>query len=168
MAELSDGRVLVVWRTSGGYKYYSVSDDGGMTLSKPAKWTYDDGSEFTSPCAYHRMIRHSVTGKLYWVGNPGTNPNKRPLVIAEVDETKVALKKSTVTMIDDKGPKDGDRLQLSNFCLLENRQTHELEIYLTRYGEDPNDFWGANAYKYTLTLDGGAKGCKGEPNKSAD
>ncbi len=36
--------------------------------------------------------------------------------------------------------------------LLEDREDHSLEIYLTRLGEDPTDFWGADAYKYTLCL----------------
>lgn len=47
-------------------------------------------------------------------------------------------------------PGDGAGLQLSNFSLLENRETKEIEIYLTRYGENPTDFWGADAYRYTL------------------
>jgi hypothetical protein len=34
---------------------------------------------------------------------------------------------------------------------ISNRETHALEIYLTRIGADSNDFWGADAYKYTLT-----------------
>jgi hypothetical protein len=57
-----------------------------------------------------------------------------------------------VTAIDDRQPADSERLQLSNFSLLENRETHALEIYLTRIGADPKDFWGADAYKYTLTV----------------
>ncbi len=166
VAELTDGRLLVVWRGSNagldpksapGRKWYSVSTDGGMTLSKPKALTYDDGSGFYSPSSFHRMIRHSVTGKLYWVGNvcPGLsrgNSPRYPLVIAEVDERVPALKRSTVTAIDDRRPGESDRLQLSNFSLFEDRETHVLEIYLTRLGADPKDFWGSDAYKYTLRL----------------
>src|SRR5438552_14033888 len=73
-AELKDGRVLVVWRGSStaktpGRKFYSVSSDGGRTLSPISEWKYDDASPFYSPSSYHRMIRHSQTGKLYWLGN---------------------------------------------------------------------------------------------------
>ena len=166
VVELKDGRVLVVWRTSNakldpkkvpGWKYYSVSTDGGLTLSQPKPWTYDDGAKFYSPSAFHRMIRHSVTGTLYWVGNisPGPtsgNSPRYPLIIAEVEEKTSTLKRSTVTLIDDRQPGDSPRLQLSNFSLLENRETHVLEVHLTRLGEDPKDFWGADAYKYTLRL----------------
>lgn len=166
VAELKDKRVLVVWRTSNaglddkkrpGRKRFSVSSDGGMTLSQPKELRYDDGSEFYSPSSFHRMIRHTVTGKLYWIGNISAglargNSPRYPLVIAEVDESKPALKHNTATRIGGRGPKDSARVQLSNFSLLENRQTHELEIYLTRIGENPKDFWGADIYKYTLQL----------------
>ncbi|NQU21223.1 MAG: exo-alpha-sialidase [Candidatus Nealsonbacteria bacterium] len=165
-AELEDGRVLVVWRTSNvgldpkevpGHKFFSVSTDGGRTLDLPKPWTYDDGTAFFSPSSFHRMIRHGVTGRLYWIGNisPGPtrgNSPRYPLVIAEVDEKIPAIRRDTVTVIDDRRRGDDARLQLSNFSLLENREDHSLEIYLTRLGEDPSDFWGANAYKYTLQL----------------
>jgi hypothetical protein len=162
IAELDDGRVLVIWRGSDtpstpGRKWFSVSTDGGLTLGRVQELKYDDGTQFYSPSSIHRMIRHTVTGKLYWVGNisavpPRGNSPRYPLVIAEVDERIPALKRSTVTAIDDRRPGESERLQLSNFSLLENRETHALEVYLTRIGADPEDFWGADAYKYTLTL----------------
>ena len=165
-AELVDGRVLVVWRTSNagldpkeapGHKLFSISADGGRTLGRPKPWTYDDGTAFLSPSSIHRLIRHSVTGKLYWIGNISPEPTRGnspryPLIIAEVDETIPAIRRDTVTLIDDRREGDSARLQLSNFSLLENREDHSLEIYLTRLGEDPDDFWGADAYKYTLRL----------------
>ncbi len=166
VAELKDGRVLVVWRTSNagldpnkvrGRKFFSLSADGGQTLDEPQPWTYDDGTAFYSPSSIHRMIRHSVTGKLYWIGNisstpPRGNSPRYPLVIAEVDEEIPAIRRDTITLIDDREKSDSPKLQLSNFSLFENRENHLLEIYLTRLGEDPADFWGANAYKYTIRL----------------
>ena len=166
VAELSDGRVLVVWRGSNqgldakqspGRKWYSVSADGGKTLSPVEEWRYDDGSRFYSPSSYHRMIRHSVTGKLYWVGNisPGPtsgNSPRHPLVIAEVDEKTPALKRRTVTAIDDRRADQPAQIQFSNFSLLENRQTHALELYLTTYGQDPACVYTADCFKYTVTL----------------
>jgi hypothetical protein len=166
VTELADGRVLVVWRTSNagldpnevpGHKYFSLSTDGGQTLTLPKPWAYDDGTVFYSPSSIHRMIRHSVTGKLYWLGNitpsrPRGNSPRYPLVLAEVDEQMPAIKRDTVTIVDDRSDGDSDRLQLSNFSFFENREDHSLEIYLTRLGEAPADFWGADAYKYTLRL----------------
>jgi hypothetical protein len=162
VAELMDTRLLVVWRGSDtpktpGRKWYSVSKDGGMTLSEPAEWKYDDGSRFFSPSSWHRMIRHSVTRRLYWVGNisakaPDGNWPRFPLIIAEVDERKAALKRSTVTAIDDRQPSQGANVQFSNFSLLENRETHELEMLLTPVGEEASDWRNADCYKYTLTM----------------
>lgn len=167
VAELKDGRILIVWRMSNlgldpktvpGHKLFSVSADGGQTLDRPKPWTYDDGTAFLSPSSIHRLIRHGVTGKLYWIGNisPGPtqgNSPRYPLVIAEVDESIPAIKRNTVTPIDDRREGDSAKLQLSNFSLFENREDHSFEIYLTRLGEDPNDFWGADAYKYTLRIE---------------
>jgi hypothetical protein len=169
IAELKDGRLLVVWRgsTQGwdgtaaktpGCKFHSLSTDGGRTLSPPREWTYDDGSTFYSPSSFHRMIRHSVTGKLYWLGNisatsPAGNSPRYPLVIAEVDETKAALKRSTVTAIDDRQPGQGD-IQFSNFPLIEDRLTHDFILHITTYGQEPNaqDWATAENFRYTLTL----------------
>lgn len=162
VAELEDDRLLVIWRGSNtaktpGRKWFSVSTDGGRTLTSPQELKYDDGSRFYSPSSFHTMLRHSVTNKLYWVGNicpqpPSGNSPRHPLVIAEVDESIPALKRDTVTRIDDRREEDSPRVQLSNFSCFEDRETHAVEIYLTRIGEAPEDFWGANAYKYTLTL----------------
>ncbi len=161
LAELQDGRLLVVWRGSdsskaAGRKWYSVSTDGGMTLTEPAEWKYDDGSRFYSPSSWHLLLRHSVTKRLYWFGNisaepPDGNWPRFPLVIAEVDEKIPALKRSTVTAIDDQRPGQSPKLQFSNFSLLENRETHDLEMLLTIYSEDPADWRNADCYKYTLT-----------------
>jgi hypothetical protein len=64
VAELKDGRLLIVWRGSNpklaGHKCFSNSKDDGKTLSPPAVWTYDDGKAFYSPSSFHRMIRHNV------------------------------------------------------------------------------------------------------------
>ena len=166
-AELQDGRVLVVWRGSNtaktaGRKWYAVSRDAGLTFSPPAEWKYDDGSSFYSPSSYHRMIRHSVTGKLYWIGNirwqpPSGNSPCYPLVIAEVDERIPALRKNTVTAIDDRHPDQPAWLQFSNFSLLEDRETHRLELQLTTFGQehrvgDPRNVYTADNWKYALTL----------------
>jgi hypothetical protein len=162
VAELRDGRLLVVWRGSGGaeaggHKWYSMSQDQGLTLTEPAEWTYDDGSRFYSPSSWHLTLRHSITGKLYWFGNisaepPDDNWPRFPLVLAEVDEQTGRLKRSTVTAIDDRHPGQSDRIQFSNFSLLEDRETRRIEMLLTVYSEDPSDWRNADGYKYTLTL----------------
>jgi hypothetical protein len=172
VAELRDGRVLVVWRRTATSiesfrKWFGVSSDGGRTLSPPAEWKYDDGSRFYSSASYHQIFRHSVTGKLYWVGNIVTGPHpsgpcqpRFPLIIAEVEETMPAVKKDTVTVIDDRADGESDMIQLSNFSVLEDRDTHAIELYMNRLGADPKEFWTGDSYKYTLTLQAKASGGK--------
>ena len=162
VSELKDGRVLVIWRGSNtantlGRKWFSISTDGGMTLSAVQELKYDDGSRFYSPSSYHRIIRHSITKKLYWLGNisaipPIGNSPRYPLVIVELDEEIPALKKNTVTVIDNRQTEQDAAIQFSNFSLLENRETHELELYLTPYGEDATNIFSASNYKYTLNF----------------
>jgi hypothetical protein len=167
VAELSDGRVLIVWRITktkdgSAHKWYSVSNDGGLTFSEPQIFGYTDGEKFFSTSTFHRLFRSHKTGKLYWIGNIApeapTNPGhpRYPLVIAEVAEDaedEIALKKETVTEIDTRQPGEGERMQLSNFWLIENSESHDLEIYLTRLHEDPEETFTANAYKYTLSFE---------------
>jgi len=162
--ELTGGRILIIWRGSNnpttdiqGRKWFSLSTDGGRTLAPVTDLRYDDGTQFYSPSSYHRMLRHSQNGNLYWIGNicpepPSGNLPRRPLVIAEIDETIPALKKGTVTVIDDLQPGDSPKLQLSNFSTFENRETHAIELFLTRLGANPDDFWRASTYRYILRI----------------
>jgi len=53
-----------------------------------------------------------------------------PLVIAELDEEKLALRKNTVTIIDDHGPNDGADLQLSNMSNIEDPQSGRIIVIL--------------------------------------
>jgi hypothetical protein len=167
VAELANGRIAVVWRGSThgwdgtvaelpARKFYSISTDGGQTLSDPAVWQYDDGSDFYSPSSIHRMIRHSLTGKLYWIGNISSTPPvgnlpRYPLIIAEVDEDNFSLKKHSVTVIDTRQADDPVELQLSNFNVLENRETHDIEVCLTRWVPRRSGVEG-DVYRYTITL----------------
>jgi len=137
---------------------HSLSADGGRSLSPPIEWKYDDGSSFYSPSSFHRFIRHRLTGKLYWLGNvcaapPSGNSPRFPLVIAEVDESRAALRRNTVTAIDDRQPGQGD-IQFSNFPLAEDRVTQDLNLHVTTYGQEPNpqDWASADNYRYTLSI----------------
>ncbi len=128
-----------------------------LTATPPAVWKYHDGSDFYSPSSIHRLIRHSMSLRLYWLGNISATPSRGsspryPLVIAEADEMKAALRKGTVTVIDDRQPPQSDNVQFSNFSLLEDRQSHLLELHLTTYGQqpDPADWATADNYKYFL------------------
>ncbi len=79
---------------------------------------------------------------------------RHPLIIAEVDETEPAPIKDTVAVIDTKGEHETvhQYFQLSNFSAFESTQTGAIELYLTRYGESPEHWLKANAYKYVIEL----------------
>ena len=169
LSELSDGRLLLIMRGSNagldplecpGRKWCSTSSDGGLTWTPIRDLRYDDGEQFYSPATFAKTIRASRTGKLYCVLNIAERPAeangpRHPLQIVEIDERQVALKRDTVTVIDRRDPEqDADTLQLTNFSLLENRESHDLELYLTRLGAGGGgrDVWIADAYHYRLRL----------------
>jgi hypothetical protein len=143
---------------SPGHKWMSTSRDGGRTWSPVTDLRYDTGEPFYSPAAFAKMLRHRGTGKLYWFGNitpnpPDGNRPRYPLYIAEVEEFTPALKKETLTVIDDRDPeKDPEAVQFSNFDVFEHPETGHIELYMTRYGETPGNTWTANAYRYAIIL----------------
>ena len=169
LSELTNGNLLLIMRGSNtgldpvkypGRKWFSVSRDGGFTWSEVTDIRYDTGESLYSPASISRTIRSAKSGRLYWMGNipdvpPDGNSPRYPLQIVEIDEEKTSFRKDTLTVIDGRNPeKDSEHLQLSNFSLIENRETHDMEVYLTRLGERGGrpDLWTADAYKYTLVF----------------
>ena len=170
---LESGRIIAVFRGSNvisegwntriqkgtpAHKWYTFSDDHGKTFSDPVPWHFDNGEVFYSPATISRFLRSTRTGKAYWFGNitgPEAygNAPRYPLAMAEVDEETGFLKRDTHTVIDDRDPEvESERLQLSNFGLLEDRETQRIELYLTKLGADPDDLWRSSAYRYAIEL----------------
>ncbi len=167
LSELKDGRLLLIMRGSNtgldslecpGRKWISVSSDGGLTWGEITDLRFDTGEQFYSPATFARTIRSTATGKLYCFLNINTVPPmgngpRYPLQVAEIDEENISLKKETVTIIDDRNPElDSGYLQLSNFGLLEDRQSQLIELYLTRIGErgGGDKVWDADTYRYVI------------------
>ena len=169
LSELANGNLLLLMRGSNvgldpvacpARKWFSVSKDGGHTWSPVSDIRYDTGETLYSPASISHSFRSSKTGKLYWIGNitetpPNGNSPRYPLQIVEIDEETPSFRKDTLTVIDDRDPeRDSVHVQASNFSVLEDRETGEVELYLVRLGERGSgvDTWSADAYKYTLTL----------------
>lgn len=160
-AVLADGSILIAARgshtdTTPGRKWVTRSCDGGRTLEPVREFTYDDGEPFYSPSSIHTFQRSCRNGRLYWMANivpepPDANGPRYPLCIAEIDESAAAVRRDSVQPVDDRRPEDSERLQLSNFSILEDRQTGDVEIYLTRIGESADHFWGAGVYRYIFS-----------------
>lgn len=156
LAELEDGTLMLSMRgenactgtdtwsgtvESPGRCWTSVSRDGGFTWSPVTDLRYDTGEAFYSPGALSHLLRARRTGRLYWFGNITPNPPagclpRYPLVMAEVDESIPALRKDSVALIDDYDPTtQRDTVQFSNFHLLDNRETGDLELYMAHFGQ---------------------------------
>lgn len=160
-AILRDGRILTVCRgceteTTPGRKWRILSDDGGKTLGPVEEFRYDDGSSFYSPSSIHRFLRSSRNGKLYWFANivpdpPSGNYPRYPLYIAEIDEELAAVKKDSLILLDNRQPGEPAAMHLSNFNVLENRETGNIELYMTLLGVDPDDFWHSDVCRYVFS-----------------
>jgi len=178
MTVLDGGRIVVIIRGSNakmrwcgdeydpempGYKWFAYSDDGGKTFTDPVPWQFDDGEPIYSSATCARLIRDFRTGKHYWIGNitsPKVNGNypRYPLCIVELDEATGFAKKSSYAVIDTKRDGDRDTIQLSNFNLLQNRETGELEIMLSKLeqyydGKDVSTKFKADVWRYIISLD---------------
>jgi hypothetical protein len=157
LLEVADGRILMVMRGSNGgkldpeeklpgYKWFSVSGDGGETWSKPEPWCFDDGKPFFSPSSMSTLFRHSG-GRCFWVGNISESNSKGnlprwPLVIAELDTRSFRLMRSSLLTVDTQHPEDLNkgRLDISHVALLEDRMTKEIILTYPR---------NTNSYKNT-------------------
>ncbi len=139
-------------------KWKALSTDYGRTWTECTPLTYSDGEAFYSPSSCSSMIRSSRTQKVYWIGNisrtlPRGNSPRFPLVIAEVDEGALALRRETVTIIDDFEPGDAPDMQLSNFSLLEDPATGQIIITLNRMMSPQHDAKAATgAHTYVVEV----------------
>ena len=157
---LRNGTLLVVARgsnteTTPGRKWRLLSTDGGKMLSQVEEFRYADGSQFYSPSSIHQFIRSSRNGRLYWLANiveapPSGNSPRYPLYIAEIDEDRAAVMKDSLVVVDDRGPDEPEAVQFSNFSVIENRETQDIEIYVTRLGENREHSWQAGVHKYVF------------------
>lgn len=149
LAELPDGRILLVMRGSNdvkdksgyrmpGYKWQSLSSDGGRSWTKPEPFAFDDGTPFFSPSAMSNLFRHS-SGRVFWFGNltaqnPEGNLPRWPLVMAEVDPQSARLYRSSLLELDKEQEADRSqgRLDISHFSMLEDRETKDIILTYPR------------------------------------
>ena len=162
LAELADGRILLVMRGSNdkrpqlpSYRWHSFSRDGGRRWTTPVPWTYSDGSPFFSPSACSQLLPHP-DGRLYWLGNitpgnPRGNRPRYPFVMGEVDRRSGLLLRESVRVIDDKAPDDDPLLTLSNFFAREHRPTGGIALHMTRLVAAPSG-WRGDALLYRIAL----------------
>ncbi len=165
VAELDDKRTLLcICRGSNagapdlpGYKWMITSSDGGKTWSDVEPLRYSDGGELYSPSSISKLFRHSK-GRLYWIANivpsnPRGNSPRYPLVIAEIDERNLGVKRESVTVIDTRREGEAEFLQFSNFGIYEDRQNRDIVVTLPRLSvQRETDDWTAPCMKYSITV----------------
>ena len=165
--ELQDGRLALLCRGSNagmsevpGYKWLSFSHDGGETWSQAEPLCGDDGQPIESSATGCACFRSIADQKLYFIGNLCTrdrhadgNWPRNPLVIAELQEEPFAIKRETVTVIDDVDFLDSPRTQISNFRYYQDRRTGDVVVFVTRFGENEVQKWKwANYYRYRVAI----------------
>lgn len=157
--ELNNGTILSIMRGSNGgktdpnynlgsYKWISYSKDKGKTWTKSQPWTYDNGKVFFSPSSMSVLFKHS-NGKVYWVGNinkensAGGKP-RYPLVIGEVDQVTMKLKRTTLLTVDTLKDKDKGKgeLDLGHVTLIEDKKSKEIILVYPRiFGTNTKREW---------------------------
>jgi hypothetical protein len=167
LIELKDGRIAMVARGDNGafpekpgYKWVCFSRDDGETWSTSAPLGCTEGDPIESPATGSAIFRSIKNGKVYWMGNLAMNGERAkgnwprsPLVIAEIQEEPFALKRDTITVIDQRGPGDSPKVQMSNFRYYQDRQTGDVVVFLSRYAERDAEKWKlANYYRYRVEL----------------
>lgn len=118
-------------------RWLAISHDYGATWSEPRPFCYDDGTCFYSPSAASDLVR-AGNGRLYWIGNVALtnargNAPRYPLQVGEVDESSLALIRSSVITIDDRNPLyDSIDVQLAGFSTYLDPADGGLLLYLKR------------------------------------
>jgi len=121
-----------------GYAWVSFSNDYCRSWSVLKPFTYTDGGNFFVPTSHSTLFKSGKTGRVYWIGNLNeTNPSgshpRYPLAIGEVDLENFGLIRETVINIDTRHPEtEGPLVQLSNFKIMENKDTNEILLVCTR------------------------------------
>lgn len=143
LADLGDGRLLMVFRASAGthdpeagYAWFSLSTDGGRTWGRAWPWTFSDGTPFYAPALPSRLFRHS-SGAWHWFGvlclDPPTGERPGyPLVTARLEPGSLRLDMGSLAMIDSRRAGDTEALRLGPFSLHEDRRTGDVGLRLTR------------------------------------
>ena len=169
LTQLADGRIAAICRGDNGmfpdkpgYKWLCFSRNHGVDWSPPLPLPATGGEPIESAGNGSALFRSTRNGRLYWLGNlaihgerPHGNFPRAPLCLVEVQEQPFALKRESIFVVDKRQESDSPEVQLSNFRFYQDRETAELVVFLTRYGErSAKDWMLADYYRYRVALPG--------------
>ena len=144
VAALPDGRLLAVYRShlftqnasqaEKWVKFYAVSNDNGMTWSKPCIMRYADGRNLCSPSSMARLVMHK-SGRLFMIGNiygmecaedikPEQSRNQ--LAMIEIDTVSLLPLAETLTVIAKRTANMNENTALSNFSVSVDRESGDI------------------------------------------
>ena len=70
-----------------------------------------------------------------------------------MQEDPFALKRETLFTVDERSYNDSPGVQMSNFRFYQDRETGDVVIFLTRYGEQSEKEWMlADYYRYRVEM----------------
>jgi hypothetical protein len=120
-------------------------------------WHFDNREVFYSAATISAFVRSIKNDKIYWIGNISDHATygnfpRHPLIIAEVDDRGL-LMKDTLTTIDKREEGDSDKLQLSNFSIIQDRETGMIEVYLAKLGQREGYTFWADTYRYFIDVE---------------
>ena len=141
LAELSDGRVLMIMRGDsrdtiyeGDVKRMTLSGDGGRSWRTPRPITYEDGSIVWSVSSNPRLMTCERTGRLFLithiVDKPVLGQSRRPLCIAEVDREKAVVIKDSVTVVCDREPDEIESAYFEPRGIYQDRESGNLVLFV--------------------------------------
>lgn len=168
ITKLSDGRILMLIRAGKpdnadfpGVKFYSISEDDGMTWSEPVVLTYEDGSPMYSSSSMVQVFRWESAGGIYLITNivesddliRGCDP-RDSIQIAKLNEETLCVEKDSITVIENRRPDQAPNIRFSNFLVIEDKQTGALKMYMTAcpgdVGKKPGDNVSLDSYEYII------------------
>jgi len=167
LMQLSDGRIASIGRGDNsmfpeklGCKWLSFSEDEGMNWANPVPLRFTDGEPVESGSNGSALLRSSIDGRLYWIGNlclygkkAVANGPRTSLSIVEVQEEPFALKRESIFAVDEKGYNDSPDLQLSNFRFYQDRQNGDIVLFVVRLCEHGgSEWWRSDYYRYRVEL----------------
>ena len=166
--QLPDGRLFVIFRQSivlpsqdgPGYpsvKHISVSDDHGQTWPAPKPLTFEDGKYVYSSTSFGSTFCSSKNGRVYIIANILNGPNqgclpRNVLHIAEITQDTFRVKRDTVTVIEEVHEEHTSLVGYSNWGMLENRDTKNLNLFMNLENGPVNDGYDWNAYRYEIAF----------------
>lgn len=116
-------------------RFSTVSEDGGLTWSKPEPLRYDDGSVVWTPASFSQFLRSSRKSKTYWLANILSGPvhgqtPRYPLTIAEFDTGRCCILKNTVQVIQNLPEGAPKERRYTNWGSYEERGTGDIILTL--------------------------------------